>query len=289
MTVWPPAARVVRHSHEHGWWEIAFGAPHPRLAPHVMDYAGYVESSARPVRRRELPFAGVPLIISFGPGLRVFSTSGAQGWSPHRSFVAGLDDAYALTEYDGVQHGVQVNFTPIGAYLFFALPMDTLANRVLALEDVLGAAAERLTAQLCEAKGWPERFALLDSFIAARLAAARPASPAVAWAWRRLQQSQGQVAVTALAAEIGWSRKHLAAQFRSQLGLPPKVLARVLRFRAAVARLEHAEPEGMAGIAADCGYFDQAHFINDFRRFAGIAPGEYLRRRLPDESGAVLA
>src|SRR5262249_31624284 len=140
------------------------GTPHPQLAPHVLDYAGYVEASTQPVRRRELPFAGVPLIISFGPGLRVLSASRAEGWAPHRSFVAGLDDAYALTEYAGAQHGVQVNFTPIGAYLFLGVAMDALANRVIVLEDVLGAAAGRLAAQLYEAGDWAARFAILDSF-----------------------------------------------------------------------------------------------------------------------------
>jgi AraC-like DNA-binding protein len=289
MTAWPAAARVVRHRHEHGWWEIAFGRPQPRLRPHVLDYCGYVESSARSLRRREVPFAGVPLIISFGPAIRVFSSANAEGWAPHRSFVAGVDESYALTEYSGEQRGVQVNFTPIGAYLFFATPMDALANRVFALEDVLGADASRLTEQLHEARDWDARFALLDAVIGARLDAARPASPAVAWAWRQLEETRGQIAIGALAQEIGWSRKHLVAQFRAQIGLPPKVMARVLRFRAAVARLEQADEDGMAAIAADCGYFDQAHFINDFRRFAGIAPSEYLRRRLPDESGAILA
>ena len=83
----------------------------------------------------------------------------------------------------------------------------------------------------------------------------------------------------------GCSRRHLAAQFREHVGLPPKLLARILRFDRVIALLRHAEPERWAEVAYDCGYYDQAHFNRDFRQFAGSTPGAFLASRMPDAGG----
>lgn len=89
-----------------------------------------------------------------------------------------------------------------------------------------------------------------------------------------------------LADELGWSRRHLVARFREQVGLPPKVLARVLRFQRSL-RLRGADgrPRPWAEVALACGYYDQAHLNRDFRQFAGCTPTELLAARLPGGAG----
>ena len=96
-----------------------------------------------------------------------------------------------------------------------------------------------------------------------------------------LDGSGGGVAVGVLAAEIGWSRRHLAVRFRREFGLPPKTAARLLRFQRAYATLGRGlltrsatttGPDGWAERAVRFGYYDQAHLIRDFREFAGTTP-----------------
>ena len=118
-----------------------------------------------------------------------------------------------------------------------------------------------------------------------RLAAAPSLPSELTWAWRMLEQSGGQCEVAGLAEEIGWSRKHLSVQFRQRFGLPPKTVARILRFHRTAALLGEAANEGRADIALAGGYYDQPHFNRDFRQFAGCTPGEYLARLLPDGGG----
>ena len=93
------------------------------------------------------------------------------------------------------------------------------------------------------------------------------------WSWQRLLNSDGAVPVASLAEEVGWSRRHLAARFREHVGLPPKALARILRFERAAERLRRGAD--LADAALDSGYYDQAHFNRDFRAFAGLTPTEY--------------
>jgi AraC-like DNA-binding protein len=106
-------------------------------------------------------------------------------------------------------------------------------------------------------------------------------SPKVAWARRRLHESGGQVPVAQLVREVGWSRRHFTARFREQVGLPPKTLARVLRFERAARMGERRGSRSWADVAAACGYYDQAHLVRDFQDLAGCTPTEFERGLLP--------
>jgi AraC-like DNA-binding protein len=285
MAIEVKGLQVVRHADDDTRWEMVSRPPHPRLAGYVLGYTGYVEHTRLVMRRREPPFAGVPLIISFGPSIRVAGASASPGGSHYRSFVAGLDDRFALTEYSGEQHGLQVNFTPLGAYRFFGVSMRALANRVLHLQDVLGAATDGIVSPLQEIPRWEERFALLDRLIGSRIEASRVPSAGVAWAWRRIQAAGGNIDIGALTRELGCSRKYLIARFHEEIGLPPKLVARIQRFHRVRQLLDSRLDVSWAEIAYRCGYYDQAHFNRDFRQFAGCTPSELLRRRLPDGGG----
>lgn len=278
----------VQHRSPLGEWDLVTRAPDPCLRAYVTSYHGYVEHCPSAARRRELPGADVVLIIAFGaPWRLVDPRDPARPPLELRSFVGGLSDIYTLSEVTGPTHTLQVNFTPLGAYRFFGLPMETLANRVVAFEDVGGAAARDLIERLYLAGSWEARFALLDAAIAAKVTAAWAPSHGVVLAWHRLTEAAGQVEIGALAEEIGWSRKHLNLQFREQVGLSPKTMARVLRFQRAVRLLERGDGRGLADIALDCGYYDQAHLVRDFRAFAGSPPSEFVERRLPDGTGVL--
>lgn len=142
-----------------------------------------------------------------------------------------------------------------------------------------------LAERLQDAPSWDARFELLDRLLARRIEAAQAPPPSVVWAWTRLTASHGRMAVGSLAAEIGCSPRYLTLQFREHLGMPPKALARVLRFRHALDRLENDDGVRFAEIAESSGYYDQAHLNRDFRAFAGAPPTDFLARRLPDGGG----
>jgi AraC-like DNA-binding protein len=287
MTALAQPSRVFRHQSEEDRWEMVHAAPDPRLADHVISYCSYDERTTSFVRRRELPSARVVLIVNLGEPIRVFAP-GQAGWSEQAvGFVAGLHDTYALTETGGAQAGMQIDLTPVGAHLLLGLPMDELTQRVVTIEELFGADGLLLREALAEAPGWPERFALVDDFLLGLLDDARSPVPSVTRALHRLRESGGTMPVGAVAAEIGCSRRHLIDRFREQVGVTPKLFARILRFERVVALVDARTSMGWAEIAHACGYYDQAHMIRDFNQFAGSPPSEFARRRLPDGGGVI--
>lgn len=278
-------SRTIRHDSELGRWETVLASPPASLRPYVREYVGWVEHMANPICRRELPTEVVPVIINFGAPVRIFDGRDPSRWTDFDSFSTGAYDTHVLVGSAGPSSGLQINFTILGARLFFGHPLSGLTNRVVPLEDLLGTHARELTGRLHDAPTWNDRFSIVDEEIERRFAMARGVSGEIAWAWQRLYGTRGRASVGELVTNIGWSQKHLIARFREELGLPPKVLARVLRFGHAVGMIRRGAASGFADLAAQCGYYDQAHFSRDVRQFAGVTPTDLVKSLLPDQGG----
>lgn len=280
-----PVPDTVRHSAGESpghRWQAATRVPDPRLAAFVIgDYQGWREWSAAPVFRPQLPVIMVPVILNLGPGWRIGAPDVPWG-APQAfdSFAAGLHDGIATTWSGGDAACLQINLTPLALHHLARQDMQGLANRTCDLADLLGTDVLDLVARLRGTPDWPARFALVDGWLLPRLAPHAPENE-VTWAIRRLRRSHGRAAIGDLAADLGWSRKRLIQRFRTEAGLPPKVIARILRFNRMLALLEDAKGRSLAELADIAGYCDQAHFNRDFRAFARTTPGEYLAARRP--------
>jgi AraC-like DNA-binding protein len=277
---------VVRHDSNLGFWECTTREPDPRLRGWIEGpYQGWVEMRTATMLRREVPAGIIPVIINLGPAYGIIDPTGRMPPRYVDSFVAGLHESFALTESPGFGTCLQVNLNPVGASQLLGVPMHSLANSVIELEDVIGITARHLTERMQDVSDWGSRFQILDEFIANRLARSTGPSPGICWAWRQLNETGGLIGARALASELGCSHKHLITRFRREIGLPPKVMARIIRFSRVTGLLKTNQVNNWVRIANQCGYYDQAHLIRDFREFAGSTPGEFLGRMLPDGGG----
>ncbi len=260
----------------HGTELLRRGSP-AGLEGLVIDIAGYREHLHRPTLQIETASLVVPLIISFGEPFEIALGREPSAGDRFGSFAAGLCTRPALIGSGGAAHCMQVNFTPLGARRFFGLPMGDIAERMVAVGDLDDRGIAGLRDRLGETEGWAARFSVIETFVRERLARGEPASPATEWTYRRIVATGGRASVTTLADRVGWSRKHLAARFRDEVGLTPKAVARLVRFADAQA-MARTTQEGWAGIAAACGYADQAHLVREFREFAGEPPVAWRAR-----------
>jgi len=161
----------------------------------------------------------------------------------------------------------------LDARRLLGVPIAELTNRLVHLDDLFGSFAGELAEQLAEARDAAARHAVVQRLLARRLIEGHAGSPELRRVLGRLRASRGTAQIEALAAEVGWSRRHLSARFRAEVGLAPKTVARLVRAEYAAGLLRAGRP--LADVAYAAGYADQPHFNRDFREFVGCPPGEF--------------
>jgi AraC-like DNA-binding protein len=257
-------------------FELTRRSPSQRTAGLIVGMTGYRETALGRFCQRETAPLRLPLIISLGTPFLIALGRDPAADDRQRSFAAGLHVGPVHIESDGGAECVQVDFTPLGAYCFFGGAVVDLAARMIDIGDVLGDEGRRLHERLGATRGWQRRFDLLEDFVLKR-ACHRPSSE-IAFAYRRLALTGGGARIGTLADEIGWSRKHLVDRFRSELGIAPKSIARMMRFHRACRLAQTGVTQGWAGIAAESGYADQAHLARELAALAGESPTAWARR-----------
>jgi AraC-like DNA-binding protein len=270
--------------------EYAMRRPRTGLLPYVAWFTGYRQAGVEPARHRGLPSPWLTMIVTLDEPLVIARhPDPRQPASSHDFLLGGLHTSPALITHDGWQSGIQLALTPLGTRALLGLPAGELANTDLDGADVLGRLAAELRERVLGAAGWESRFDVIEEFLAGRVRAAGDPGgavprPEVSYAWQRLRQTRGAVSVAELAAETGWSARHLGEQFRAETGLSPKAGARVVRFDRARRVLLRRQAEGrrvvLAEFAVECGYYDQAHLARDFRDLAGCPPSVLLTEEL---------
>lgn len=253
--------------------------PCPAVRRDLVQIVGYRETLRGTHLRQIQPAAlTVPWILSFGDPFLV--GLGPAGKADRRggSFVAGPIAAPAVIDSFGAAACLRIDFTLPGARRFFGLPLHALAGRIVPLEAIFGAEAAGLRDRLGAEPDWERRFDLVEGFVANRvLRSGHLLSPAIR-AFERLERSGGAERIGELAAWLGWSRKHLAARFRDEIGLPPKTVARLARFNRLLALARRREGAEWAALASDCRYADQAHLAREFKTLAGERPSAWRAR-----------
>jgi AraC-like DNA-binding protein len=261
------------------------GRPHPALSGLVGAYHGYRHRLPGPGVHRGLPSSVMTVVFAFDEPLDV-------GWfrAPDQrdslwTLASGLHTEAAEIRHQGLQCGIQLGLTAEGARQLLGMPMRELARRIVCLDDVLGSAAIDWHQRLLEQTSWQQRYAVLDDLLIglarhnddSRLG--RWPRAELTWSWNRIQAAGGRERIGSMAHELGWSRRHLTERFAAEFGLTPKQLARVTRFERSKAGLFACRP--LAGVAADCGYADQAHLSREWRAMAGYSPREWQQVELP--------
>jgi AraC-like DNA-binding protein len=167
-------------------------------------------------------------------------------------------------------------------YPFYSLPMSELADRVIEADHIFGNRIWNLREQLLACTSPDEMFALVEMFLM-RQAGARlspdVSSRCVEYAVSRILSQPNRLVFQQLSLQIGYSQKHFIDLFKQHVGIPPKQFMKIMRFQNAVSQIEQDASVHWSEIAIRNGFYDQAHFIHEFRAFSGFTPSEYLKRK----------
>ncbi|MGV9799058.1 helix-turn-helix domain-containing protein [Mycobacterium sp. NPDC003449] len=251
--------------------------PGPALAGHI-DFFGYWRRSDGVTHRsRALPRGAATVIIDLSDRRHIdfYAADGTTRLDVASAFVAGAGATSYVTQIDPAQTVMTIHFRPGGAAAFLATPLGDLENTCVGLADIWGGRWTALHQRLIETPSVRTRLALLEEFLLRRM---RPRDSTVATVLDAVER-RPSMRVADAGALVGANPKRLIALFRDEVGQTPKTYLRVRRLQAALRRLDSDAGRG-ADIAADLGYFDQAHFVREFRAFTAMTPTQYARRRM---------
>lgn len=252
--------------------------PKPEVAHLVKCVWNYsadtTEIEGRP--ERIVPDGNPELVIHYGHPFSEYT--GAIKEEQPRGFLMGqMTRPLALDPSKGAPGIVGVRFWPAGTRAMIGAAMSEFTDERLALDDAVPGATARLVDQIASAPDARVRCEILQDFVADVAAAnARYQDAAVNHWVRRILNVNGKMSIASLARDSDISSRQLERRFRTQIGIPPRLFANVVRFRSVFDSLSGASKPDWVGMAINAGYFDQSHMIKDFHRFLGCSPSEFL-------------
>jgi AraC-like DNA-binding protein len=191
------------------------------------------------------------------------------------TILCGPHAKYFVIDSDEQISVAGVHFKAGGAFPFFAAPMDELQNQHMPLDALWGPAAGELRERVLAAATHRARFRELEQCLLDRLVRPLERRPSVAFALREFHAAPQVQSIRTVTERTGLSPGRFIELFRQEVGLKPKLFCRVRRFQQVLRVMTSRKLVRWADVAVTCGYYDQAHFINDFRAFAGINPTAY--------------
>lgn len=257
-------------------------SPGPSLRPYIRSY-WQLRRQLSPLEYHQEymnPTGGFGMVFNFGDPLHL---DGVPVGEP-----VFLDGANTVSRKVGLQGRVElvgVRFYEGGAYPFLGPPLHDLRNETALLGALDRPGLLRLHAQLLEAGSTEARIRRLEGWLLNRLTLGRSPNPLIPISLARLRQDAGRLPIPELARELAVSQRHLERLYQSQVGMSPKQFAQLQRVEAARLALKRWRGLSTSRLAADLGFYDQSHFIREFRSVIGITPFAYLKQTRRRRSG----
>lgn len=229
-------------------------------------------------------FPGYIYFICFrlrGLAKKKTASNGAECYRPVS--IIGPKTGCTAAELGIAKELILVALQPGGLYRLLGIPLHSLVNQDLNAENLLGNDIQLLQQQLENSECNVAKQSVIEDYLKDRLSYSKPAIPFDS-AIQDLIEADGNLSIDELADRSFLSVRQFERQAQIRLGLPPKFFARIIRFTHAC-RLKREHPElTWTSISSTCGYFDQMHFIRDFKVFTGGTPGSMQMFRLHSEA-----
>ena len=235
-----------------------------------------LESEVAPVpeKQRIVPDGCMEMIFHYGDLYRQYQPDGLFIIQP-RCFVFGQITSPLEIEPTGFSGIIAARFHPDGFAPFLSFPINEMENKAVALEKIFGAEAADFENNVLSASSNEERIKLIESFLINKLSLPEAADRIAKSSVEILLNYNGQVSVDELAEQLNINRRQLERKFSSAIGLSPKQLSKVIRLQATLKMLQQKQFTSLTSLAYESGYYDQAHFIKDFKEFTGMSPKQF--------------
>jgi AraC-like DNA-binding protein len=220
-----------------------------------------------------LPDGCVELILNFSAPFRELKEGGKEEEQPVHFVVGQMTHPVSIAPTGAVKL-LGIRFHPGGTLPFFRIPMHELTNQIVELNSIDGKLAAKIVVAASSSPTPSLQIAAIEACLADRANSCDSDSGITGLAASAVRLG-GRITVEKLSESAGIIGRQMERRFLREIGIGPKLFCRILRFQQVFRAVEH-ESMGWAAIAAECGYYDQAHLIRDFQQFARQTPAVFL-------------
>ncbi len=246
--------------------------PSPALAPFVRIFE--IIETDEPMTRTLIPDPGILIGIRYAGSATLLGATPRASWRLPNLAITGLRTTVRHMHTAANSGIIVTKFHPTGAAAFVPVPLHELFGIVEAFEPNDPQTKLTLTTDLQTATTDTDRIAAVEQFLLSFTPSPVAPDPMAGAAVDAIRTANGTLRVSALAKSLQVSQDTLEKRFRRAVGATPKQFASILRVRRAIQLSEKGAT--LTTLAQEAGYYDQSHFIRDFRSVTGTAPGQFL-------------
>lgn len=235
-----------------------------------------VPRQTEPQKQRIVPDGCLEMAFILGDDIKQY-TSGNEFILQPRAMVLGQTMEPFYIEPTGFVKTFAIRFYPYGFASFVSEPIKNLVNKETSIKQLFGQeTADELEQKIVKAKNTEQRISIIEKFLLDRLNDEKTINRIVKNTIDSLMSTNGSASINSILKDDLSKRRQLERNFKKQIGVSPKQLGKVIRLQTALKMLLDQKSENLTDIAYESEYFDQAHFIKDFREFTGINPREFI-------------
>jgi AraC-like DNA-binding protein len=214
------------------------------------------------------------MIFHFGDLYRQYIDDGNRIIQP-KSFVFGQLSRPLEIEPTGETSIFSVRFHPDGFLPFSTIPIREMENTAVSLLKLFGEQGQEIETKMSEAGATAERIKLIEAFLFSRLTDNRYVDNIIKSVVETIVTANGQLSIDELSKQSRINRRKLERKFSSAIGLSPKQLSKTIRLQATLKMLLSKRFTSLTALAYESEYYDQAHFIKDFKEMTGFTPKDF--------------
>ncbi|MES2679503.1 MAG: helix-turn-helix domain-containing protein [Bacteroidota bacterium] len=232
-----------------------------------------------PVKQRIVPDGCMEMIFHYGDQYKQYLKNGNSIVQP-KCFVFGQITSPLEIEPTGITGIFAVRFNPDGLTPLTTKPLTEMENRAVPLKELFGEDGIALEKKILKAKKNEDRITIVKSFLLKRLITTDSIDRITKESIDIITHLKGQLSVDELTEHVKINRRQLERRFSSAIGLSPKQLSKIIRLQATLKMLANKQFTSLTAIAYEGDYYDQAHFIKDFKEFTGMSPKKFFAGNL---------
>ena len=251
--------------------------PLNNFVEYILHYEDY-----NPTHTKEkiLPDGGIDLLIDLTeePKMIFCNDDYSKFRTVKKGWISGIRKEF-ITIGASHQAMVVVRFKPGRAFPFFGFPLSELTDRIIELDEIWNSRFLHFRDKLINIDVPEKRVMTVENFLLDISKNKLDLCSSIEISLKELGKHKNSFKIKELAEKIGYSHKHLVHLFEEKVGITPKYYSRIIKFQQAVMSLEKRQNVDWFDLAYQCSYYDQSHFVNEFKKFSGLNPTSYLKEK----------